>query len=318
MNPKAPQPASVSVTLPVTLAIERVRCMLFRPFDLGRWFVIGFCAWLATLGQGASGASFRFPGRFGNADWHNTFEEARHFVLNNLHWIVALAVVLALVGVVLWVVFIWLSSRGRFMFLHCVALNKAEVKAPWHAFAPQGNSLCWFRLVVHLIGMAVILPLLLLLAVLLVGMIRHESAEMAGILGVIGLGLAALAGALVFILVGKLTTDFVVPIMVLRSSLCLAAWKECFALLAANFWRLVLYLLFQVVLGILICLLVLTVVIVTCCCAGCLMAIPYLGTVLLLPILVFGRAYSVYYLAQYGPTFDVFLPSEQPTSTSAA
>jgi hypothetical protein len=318
MNPKTPKAASVSVTLPITQAIERVKCLLFRPFDLGRWFVIGFCAWLATLGQGASGASFRFPGHFGNTDWRDTFEEARQFVFNNLHWIVPLAVVFVLIGLVFWVVFTWLSSRGRFMFLHCVALNKAEVKTPWHAFAPQGNSLCWFRLVVHLIGMAVILPLMLLIAVLIVEMVRRESAEMAGILGVIGLGLAALAGALVFALVGKLTTDFVVPIMVLRSSLCLAAWKECFALLAANFWRFVLYLLFQVVLGILICLLVLTVVIVTCCCAGCLMAIPYLGTVLLLPILVFGRAYSVYYLAQYGPTFDVFLPSEQPTSTSAA
>jgi hypothetical protein len=37
-----------------------------------------------------------------------------------------------------------------------------------------------------------------------------------------------------------------------------------------------------------------------------LLAVPYLGTVLLLPILVFERAYSVHFLAQFGPSFNVF------------
>ena len=50
------------------------------------------------------------------------------------------------------------------------------------------------------------------------------------------------------------------------------------------------------------------VVLVTCCCAGCLMALPYLGTVLLLPVLVFKRSYSLYFLAQFGPEYDVFPP----------
>ena len=53
-------------------------------------------------------------------------------------------------------------------------------------------------------------------------------------------------------------------------------------------------------------LLVLTLVVVTCCIAGCLMMIPYIGTVLLLPILVFSRAYSLHFLAQFGPRFDAF------------
>ena len=56
-------------------------------------------------------------------------------------------------------------------------------------------------------------------------------------------------------------------------------------------------------------LLVFAVVIATCCIAGCLMALPYLGTVLLLPVLVFNRAYALHYLAQFGPTFDVFAPT---------
>jgi hypothetical protein len=49
------QPNRVSVIDPITPAIDRVKLILFRPFDMGKWFVIGFCAWLAYLGGGGGG-----------------------------------------------------------------------------------------------------------------------------------------------------------------------------------------------------------------------------------------------------------------------
>jgi hypothetical protein len=55
--------------------------------------------------------------------------------------------------------------------------------------------------------------------------------------------------------------------------------------------------------------LVMLAILVTCCCACCLMALPFLGTVLLLPVLVFKQAYSLYFLAQFGPEYDVFPPA---------
>jgi hypothetical protein len=36
--------------------------------------------------------------------------------------------------------------------------------------------------------------------------------------------------------------------------------------------------------------------------------IPYIGTVLMLPLFVFKRAYSLCYLGQFGSSFDVFAP----------
>jgi len=99
-----------------------------------------------------------------------------------------------------------------------------------------------------------------------------------------------------------------VPIMRLRRSKCLAAWREFYGLFTAHFWQFVLYLLFQIVLGMAIGILIVMVVLVTCCCAGCLLLLPYLGTVLLLPVLVFRRAYPLYFLAQFGPEYDVFPP----------
>jgi hypothetical protein len=105
--------------------------------------------------------------------------------------------------------------------------------------------------------------------------------------------------------------DFVVPIMFLRRTKCTAAWREFLGLLGANFGRFVLYLLFQIVLGMGISMVVLAAVVVTCCIAGCLMGIPYIGAVVLLPVLVFERSYSLYYLTQFGPAYSVF-PAASP------
>ena len=38
------------------------------------------------------------------------------------------------------------------------------------------------------------------------------------------------------------------------------------------------------------------------------MMLPYVGTVLLLPVLMFKRCYSLYFLAQFGRDYDVFPP----------
>ena len=42
------QPDHVSVTLPISPAMDRVKRLLFQPFDLGKWFMIGFGAWLGA------------------------------------------------------------------------------------------------------------------------------------------------------------------------------------------------------------------------------------------------------------------------------
>ena len=42
---------TISVIDPVSPAIERTKLVLFQPFDLGKWFKLGFCAFLATLGD---------------------------------------------------------------------------------------------------------------------------------------------------------------------------------------------------------------------------------------------------------------------------
>ena len=297
----------VSVIDPIGPAFERVKTILFRPFDLGKWFTIGFCAWLAYLGSGGGGGGGGGGrGGRGPSNVHEGLGEAKHFVLENLHWIIPVAVVAVTFGIVFWLVLTWLSSRGRFMFLHCVAHNKAEVSTPWTKFRQHANSLFLFRIILGLIGFVVIgLPILLAVGCIVM-MIAGDGAFAIGILGAILIGLIILVGAIVLGLISKFTMDFVVPIMFLRTTSCTAGWREFLTILSANKARFALYILFKLVIGIAIGAIILTAVLVTCCCAACIMAIPYIGTVILLPVHVFTRSYSLLYLKQFGPEFDVF------------
>lgn len=126
------QQLNISVIDPIGPAIKKVKVILFKPFDLGKWFVIGFCAWLAFLGKrgGGGGINTNIPGGQNQAEFH----QLRDFFTQNAHWIIPLIIIGIMVGIALWVVFTWLSSRGKFMFLHCVATNRAEVKIPRHKF----------------------------------------------------------------------------------------------------------------------------------------------------------------------------------------
>jgi hypothetical protein len=49
------------------------------------------------------------------------------------------------------------------------------------------------------------------------------------------------------------------------------------------------------------------------CATCCIAAIPYIGTVILLPLFVLFRSFSLLFLRQFGPDYDVwanFIPSE--------
>jgi hypothetical protein len=308
------QPNRVSVIDPITPAIDRVKLILFRPFDMGKWFVIGFCAWLAYLGGGGGGGGggprFSMPPEQHEMREHirQGVDTARNYVSINLYWIIPLTVTVAVLVILVVFLVAWLNSRGKFMFLHCVATNRAEVSIPWHKFRQQGNSLFLFRIVLGIIGFFIVILPFVGIAILVLMMISGSTPGIISIPGIVILGLSVFAISIFLFLVKKFTFDFVVPIMSLRMVSCTAGWQEFMAVLSANKLRFTLYLLFQIVIKIVITAIIgIGACIGFClCCASCLLLVPYIGTVILLPVLVFTRAYSLCYLQQYGPQYDVF------------
>ena len=299
------QTLSVSVLEPVGQALGRVKTILFKPFDIEKWFIIGFSAWLATLGQG--GFNFHLPPNRSQID--EPLNRIGDVFQNNLPFIITAVSVGLIIGLALSILIYWLSSRGRFMFLSCVVRNLAEVKNPWHEFKRRSNSLFVFRIVASII-MFLCMAILIAPIVIFAVFIYKDSSHMlfSRIAAITLLSSLTILALIAFSLLFKFTTDFVVPIMYLQNISCTTAWRQFLKLLSTNKTNFFLYILVQILISIAVSTIVFIAVILTCCCAACFLIIPYIGTVILLPVLVFTRSYSLYYLRQYGPDFDVFSP----------
>jgi len=304
------EPGQISVIDPISPAIERIKQMLFRPFDLKKWFAVGFCAWLAYLTEGGANFNFRVP-------WDNcgptcgtkscTVESVRQACPANVVLVVLIVAAVFVVAVAIWLVLLWLSSRGRFMFLNCVARNTDKIKAPWRNYRTTANSLFLFRVaavILFFVALAPLIGVMIWCGVLLSKGSMYANAFI--ITGMVFLGLLIIAAIAIFSIIMKFTYDFVVPVMYIHGLRCMEAWGRFRSILSGNKGKFTLYILFRIVIGLAIGAIIMTVVLATCCCAACIFMIPYIGTVALLPLLVFERAYSAYYLRQYGDEFDVF------------
>lgn len=312
MTPEKPN--RVSVIDPITPAIDRVKIMLFKPFKLRKWFVVGFCAWLAYLGSGGGGGGgggphFNVPHKphEQEAQIAEGINMAKEYILDNLYWIIPVVAIGAVVIIGIGFLIAWLNSRGRFMFLHCVAGNKSEVKVPWHKFRKHSNSLFLFRVVLGIISFVIAAVPILGIVLLIITIVTETVPNVVSIPGIVIFGLIVFVFSIALFLVKKFTFDFVVPIMFLQTASCIAGWREFLTILSVNKARFALYILFQIVIAIAIGVIISIGFCIGCClcCASVLLLIPYIGTVILLPLLVFKRAYSLYYLRQFGPRFDV-------------
>ena len=135
-----------------------------------------------------------------------------------------------------------------------------------------------------------------------------HAAIAAAVLGLVFIGLLAFIVAIAFAVFLKFTKDFVVPVMYLRNCTAVAGWRLFLPILSHRVGVFILYILFQIVISIAVSTIIFGLALVTCCSACCLMAVPYIGTVFLLPIFIFKRSYPLYFLRQLGPEFDVFIP----------
>ncbi len=300
----------ISVVAPVNEAIEKTRILLFSPFNLEKWFVIGFCAWLANLlREGVRGAfNFRFPNSRHEVSQH--WLKFVEFVKENIVIVSIVGAIVIILVLTVILVLLWLNSRGQFMFIDCLAKNKAQIAEPWKTFQKEANSLFKFRLVIifasYLLITAFSIPVALL-AYAIKSEILHLAAGIAAVCAAV---LLIIVLALIFAVVQIITLDFAAAIMYRNRINATEAWRKFLSVLKNHFGKIILYLLFRIVLYAAVSVIIFTITLFGCCClcgAGLILLLPYIGTVAFLPFLSFLRLYSLCFLRQFGNEFDVFV-----------
>jgi hypothetical protein len=297
----------ISVINPIGMAVNRSVRMLFKPFDIRKWFVLGFCAFLAYLGEngggGGGGGGRDFSSERHGGGFRRDIQPAIDWVNANLMIVICGVATLIVIGVIIGAVLTWLSSRGKFMFLDGVVRNRGAVVEPWHRFRELANSLFWFRFAVQMIGFAVFLAVAAVALVIAWPDIQRWEFGPAAITGIVAGALLILPPTFILILIAVLLSDFVVQVMYLRGVRTLAAWGIFYReILTGHVGPIVLFYLMKILLAVAIGLMTCLATCLTCCLA----ALPYIGSVILLPVLVFHRSYPVYFLGQFGDEWKVF------------
>ena len=300
---------NTNFSLPLTNGFKRMKKALFQPFEITKWINIGFTAFLAGLtvctGGGGGGNSGY---KYNNTNWDDFFdfpETACEWLISHPLWF-SLIIVGLVILVSIAIVLNWLNSRGKFMFLYNVVHDKDEVVHPWNEFRKQGNSLFWWKFFYGWLVFAVII-LFLIYSFGVFKNIHNELIPKVATLGfvtgiiLIFVGLLILNGYIMLFL-----NDFVVPIMFKHRLSAMRAWSKFFSLALNNMGSFTIYGLFVFVLSLAVGIGVIVLSIMTCCIGLFLLIIPFVGSVILLPISYTFRAFSVEYLASFGDEFNVF------------
>jgi len=305
-----------------TPALKHTRRMLFEPFDIGKWFVLGFVIFLAQLLSGNSGS---WGGHSARKNWfdkqHYGGESFRaHDLQQAAQWMVDHVWLILLIGFsvfmlvnIIGLVIQYIGARGHFMFLECVMENKAEVAVPWRNAGRPAWSLFLWRVAVFIL---LFWCFVLLLAMPAWGIARVAAAgdfSFPGSLFPLLPFMAIFIPLALFVsLADLLIRDFVTPVMVLHRIDLLGALEKSIALWRGQWGNLLLYLLFRLIISVLAGAVGMAVACLTCCIG----LLPVIYQTITAPIHVFVRSWSLAILEQMGPELQsISKAAAQPTGT---
>ncbi len=301
---------------PLLRGWKRMTKALFRPFDISKWFVVGFTAFLAGLMDGHGGNKVNRSFRADRDDFRNVVEfphTAWNWFTDHTGWAVLIVIgILIIIGIV--IVLTWLSSRGKFMFLDNVVHDQAQVVKPWYAFKDQGNSLFLWRICFGLISFFIMI--LFFSQCLSIGYTIYESNfphdfPLMTFAGMVLLGILLIV---MIIFIAMLVDSFIVPIMYKHKLSTIQAWNKFLPLLSKYFLSFVIFGIIMLLINIVLIICIVFFGFFTCCIGFVLLILPYISSVVLLPVSYTIRSFSIEFLSQFGPEFFVFSEKQKKST----
>jgi hypothetical protein len=288
----------IEIFKPFGEAFELMKRMLFQPFDVKKWFVIGFGAFLCGH---FGGLGFNIPTRFGQP------YPAQKLTLPDewKPWLPLIIIGFVIFVLALVIVLMWLKARGSFIFTDCIVRNRGAIAEPWREYRREGNSYFAFQLLV-MFG-AMIAVVIAAIVLVLSGVLASGHSGPSPVLMVVLL-VPLFILWIAFAIFINLVFLFMAPVMYRQRCRAVDAAREVVRLIFGSPLAFVLFCLFGIVLFLGAGMVGLIAACATCCIA----AIPYIGTVILLPVFVLLRSFSLLFLRQFGSDYDVWASAMPP------
>jgi hypothetical protein len=297
----------IEIIKPFSEALELTKKILFQPFDFTKWLVIGFAAFLA----GHFSAGGFNPLQLGNLQRRQTQQSVFASDLESWKpWLPIAIVIFAVLIFVLIILLTWLRARGNFIFTDCIVRNRGAIVDPWRQYRKEGNSYFLFSLAV-VFGSLTAFGALMLIVFIPLGIFGQGRSNDAMTPIFIVFFLLLFVVWICFAILFGLISYFMVPVMYIRRCGAVDAFRDVLKLVVSNVGSFILFCLFG------FCLVLAMIMIggLATCLTCCLAALPYVGTVILLPVFVCLRAFGLLFIRQFGGDYDVWagIPATPPT-----
>jgi hypothetical protein len=272
-------------------AMKNTRRVLFRPLDRKKWLYLAFIYLLAG-GSGGSGGggggSSPGHGHSGHGALSDLPDWLRKF-LSDLKALEGLAVVLTTIAVIgvlaLFILLVYVNCVFQFIFIQCVVENRILLGEYWHRFKHLGFSyLLW------IIGCIVAATAALMITFGVPIALLYPSAS-SGALPLSAKIILIILGICIFIfmlfvmsMIGVITRDLVIPIMIGKEQSVIGAWKLLLPSMRANPMQVLLYFLMKMAIGVGMALISLFAVLVALVICGIVFGLPALLVYLLLTV----------------------------------
>jgi len=230
----------ISATDAINPAFEHAKKQLLRPFRFGQWARLAFVGILAGEMSSGGGGNYNF-----NLPWPNHDQgSAKVFgtvlppqLANHPAMLACLIALLAVVGLCLFVLFLYIGSVMRFILFDSIIAKECHIRKGWARRRRHGARLFVWQILLMLALFAALLifigsPVACAWAA---GWLTHPREHLLPlILGGIALFLVFLAFVIVMAVIQVMTKDFVVPQMALEDISAIAGWRRLWSWLKAE------------------------------------------------------------------------------------
>ena len=235
---------AISAVDSISVAIQRTRDFLFRPFTWGTYLKLGL---VAIITEG-SGSNFHSSSNSGSGQGHTDLSP-----FNSRPELIAAGIAAVLLVMVIGLFIAYLVTRLRFAYFHCLTTNEKMIRPGWHLYREPAGRFFWLNVGV---GFCFLLVAGLIALPFISGFLRlfHESQQ--GSQFDIGLCLALILPLIpiIFLLIlagvaaDVILRDWMLPHYALDNATAGEAWRRVCAHIAAEKRQFFVYALLRVIL----------------------------------------------------------------------